>query len=415
MKKVIKNLYTIKGAPATERVNELRTRLGLGTTSNSTEFVEHALATAASDFIVASGSGVFVKKTLAETKTTLGLGTAAYTASTAYVTHALATAANDFVVASGTGAFVKKTLAETKIILLAGGLSFGDVPTAISITDVGAAGEHIIDMVNAYAGMVIETGTYASAANNGVKLVATNSRPVSFLFDDGGTLLGAGNYRSVLSRTYIAETQSGQIALRSMRGQVKLASTKNLDIGANEFGAVNGVEGYIELAGTHTIGANTRVAALHGYVEVTDDVTLTSGGYLAGVFAELGQVTAKTVSGLGTVGFLVDRLDSDHATHQAAWGYGVKITDSASATGISIGTCTTGIDIAATCTNAINIAAAANVTNFIKFNALAGCIFNVDVNPNDTPSTGGLGADACIKIDIGGQDYFIPIFATELS
>ena len=41
----------------------------------------HSLATAANDFLVASGSGIFVKKTLAEVKTILGLGTAAYTAS----------------------------------------------------------------------------------------------------------------------------------------------------------------------------------------------------------------------------------------------------------------------------------------------------------------------------------------------
>jgi hypothetical protein len=46
--------------------------------------VSHSLATAVSDFLVASGVGAFVKKTLAEVKTILGLGTAAYTASTDY-------------------------------------------------------------------------------------------------------------------------------------------------------------------------------------------------------------------------------------------------------------------------------------------------------------------------------------------
>ncbi len=40
--------------------------------------IAHSLATAANDFLVASGVGVFVKKTLAEVKTLLGLGTAAY-------------------------------------------------------------------------------------------------------------------------------------------------------------------------------------------------------------------------------------------------------------------------------------------------------------------------------------------------
>jgi len=81
------------------------------------QYIKHSLATAVSNFLVASGAGVFIKKTLAEVKTILGLGTAAYTAVTDYITHALATAANDFLVASGSGAFAKKTLAEVKTLL----------------------------------------------------------------------------------------------------------------------------------------------------------------------------------------------------------------------------------------------------------------------------------------------------------
>jgi hypothetical protein len=46
--------------------------------------ISHSLATAANDFIIASGNGVFVKKTLAEVKTILGLGSAAYTALSDY-------------------------------------------------------------------------------------------------------------------------------------------------------------------------------------------------------------------------------------------------------------------------------------------------------------------------------------------
>lgn len=84
---------------------------------NGVDYILHSLATAANDFLVASGAGVFIKKTLAEVKTILGLGTAAYTAAADYVTHALATAANDFLIASGSGTFVKKTLAEVKTLL----------------------------------------------------------------------------------------------------------------------------------------------------------------------------------------------------------------------------------------------------------------------------------------------------------
>jgi hypothetical protein len=51
-------------------------------------YILHSLAIAANDFLVASGIGVFVKKTLAEVKIILGLGSAAYTASTDYATAA---------------------------------------------------------------------------------------------------------------------------------------------------------------------------------------------------------------------------------------------------------------------------------------------------------------------------------------
>ena len=55
-----------------------------GDNSANTSSIAHSLATAVNDFVVASGAGAFVKKTLAEVKTILGLGTAAYTDSTAY-------------------------------------------------------------------------------------------------------------------------------------------------------------------------------------------------------------------------------------------------------------------------------------------------------------------------------------------
>jgi hypothetical protein len=38
------------------------------------QYTKHALATAANDFLVASGAGVFVKKTLAETQALIGSG-----------------------------------------------------------------------------------------------------------------------------------------------------------------------------------------------------------------------------------------------------------------------------------------------------------------------------------------------------
>jgi hypothetical protein len=49
-----------------------------------TEYIEKSLATSENDFLVASGIGAWVKKTLAEVKLILGLGSAAYTESSIY-------------------------------------------------------------------------------------------------------------------------------------------------------------------------------------------------------------------------------------------------------------------------------------------------------------------------------------------
>jgi hypothetical protein len=75
------------------------------------EKINHSLATAVNDFLVASGVGVFVKKTLAEVKTILGLGTAAYTASTAYATAAQGTLATNAMPKSG-GTFTGDVVVE---------------------------------------------------------------------------------------------------------------------------------------------------------------------------------------------------------------------------------------------------------------------------------------------------------------
>lgn len=77
---------------------------GLGD-DDHTQYVRHNLSTAVNNFLVGSGSNTWIKKTLAEVLTILGIPTTA--------------AANDFQVGDGAGAWVKKTLAQTITILRA--------------------------------------------------------------------------------------------------------------------------------------------------------------------------------------------------------------------------------------------------------------------------------------------------------
>jgi len=124
-------------------------------------YILHSLATAVDDFLVASGANVFVKKTLAEVKSILGLGSAAYTNSASYVTHALATATNDFLVASGAGTYVKKTLAETRTILNAkiDNVSATSLILGRKSAGAGAIEELTAADVNAIIGPGVPSGT----------------------------------------------------------------------------------------------------------------------------------------------------------------------------------------------------------------------------------------------------------------
>jgi hypothetical protein len=76
-------------------------------------------STASNDFQVGNGSGGWIKKTLAEVKTILGLGSAAYTASTDYqpidsdlTAISALTPANDDVIQRKAGAWVNRTIAQ---------------------------------------------------------------------------------------------------------------------------------------------------------------------------------------------------------------------------------------------------------------------------------------------------------------
>jgi hypothetical protein len=86
-----------------------------------TEYIKKSLATAVNDFIVASGAGVFVKKTLAEVKAILGLGSAAYTASTAYATAAQGAKADNAATQASLDAHVANNSAHGNVVYTAGG------------------------------------------------------------------------------------------------------------------------------------------------------------------------------------------------------------------------------------------------------------------------------------------------------
>jgi hypothetical protein len=156
-----------------------------------TGYIKKSLATAANDFLVASGAGVFVKKTLAEVKTLLGLGSAAYTASTAYAT-----------AAQGTKADNAETKASADTHKAENVTSFTNVNTLIDIarlapTSTGTANALVIDTA----------GTFDRTKNGNTLTVIpnlTNTGAVT-ITEDGQTAKAIKEFDTV-SDTYVALT-----------------------------------------------------------------------------------------------------------------------------------------------------------------------------------------------------------------
>lgn len=219
-------------------------------------------ATAESDFIVAGADPfTWAKKSLANVKTTLGLGTAAYTASTAYVAHTAATAENDVLVGGPNpfGAWVKKTLTEFKTILGLGtaaytastaydaaGTAAGIIASSISDSDT----THCPDGNSVYDALALKaplsgpafTGTVTAANISPTILCLAEKTPVNAVAATG-TLTFSGQPAeeetvTIGETTYAFQTAIGAGTAASgvltFTGNAVDNETVTIDTGANE-------------------------------------------------------------------------------------------------------------------------------------------------------------------------------------
>lgn len=158
---------------------------------------------------------------ITELKRILGLDTAAYTAATAYITQVLAMAANDFLVASGSGAFVKKTVAETRLIL---GLMSYEAQEEIAAGE----SESTIDLDAFCTFISTDSGGDAFDLPDGT--VVGQQKKIVFRADDGGSATVTGSFYS--DRDTLTFDDAGEYALLQWDGTdwiaLELASMLNM-------------------------------------------------------------------------------------------------------------------------------------------------------------------------------------------
>jgi hypothetical protein len=215
----------------------------INTVDPHTEYIRKSLATAVNDFIVASGAGVFVKKTLAEIKTILGLGSAAYTASTAYATAAQGTKADNAATQASLDTHTADYVRQPGYGVTAGGAN------TYTLTPNPA-------IVAYAAGMCFAIKIHA--ANTGVATLNVNAKGAKAIQDSKGYAMTAGKLR--LNGVYTLRYDGTNFILQGEGGEYGTAGAAQTLTGytvGTDSGVVAGTLTEIPLTAGETLIAQT--------------------------------------------------------------------------------------------------------------------------------------------------------------
>jgi hypothetical protein len=194
----------------------------------------------------------------------------------------------------------------------------------VNIGNVGSTSSVALHFIAAFLGHSIETGTYQSLADGGVILSASNTFNAGFLADDSGSNIG-DSVRNVLARTLLTVDQSGG-SIRSLMGQLKLLTGVDVTTGV-----YTGVQGYLEMVGTHSCKTGATFSCIDASAEITTALTVDSGGEFAGIHVE--TTGAGTITNSGTcAGILIDK-----ASGAASWPAGIFVDGPSVIQGFRIG------------------------------------------------------------------------------
>lgn len=147
----------------------------------------------------------------------------------------------------------------------------------------------------------------------------------------------------IRSRYHISNAQTAIITCEAVDARMRIKAALTL-------GIYTGVQGYVEVSESPTLAA-TQIHAGGFTVEVGAGTTLSSG-YVCGVHID--SATADSVS-VASVTYAALRISTGTSSKEI-WTYGIYMADDDVVTGMTIGDCTTAINIDGSITTGINIA-----------------------------------------------------------
>ena len=192
--------------------------------------------------------------------------------------------------------------------------------------------------IGAFASLLQGSGIPISSSQTGAALVYS---------DDAGTNI-ATSCRGLLSRFLLTVDASGS-SIRAAMGQLKLATGVDVTTGI-----YTAVQGYVELAGTHSVQTGATFSCFDASLEVTTALTVDSGGEACGLHVE--TTGAGSITNNGTcAGILVS-----NAASAPRWPIGLYITGGSAYAAIKVGVQDTGVDLTTTYPYAVEVHCEAN-------------------------------------------------------
>ena len=256
-------------------------------------------------------------------------------------------------------------VAEAYLVMTSAVLSLAEADVLQDVTAGTAAASKAVVLDSSKGvislGRLTQGAFHSTTQGSGLAINPTYTAALRVYADDAGAALtpsgAVPDLRVILGRYLITANQSAVHArVWGAMGQVKIYDAL---FSEEQCGGVNGRLEIVQAAGTTTLAGYGVSSGVCGIL-ATAGATLVNTNHVAAAVSAIADIKG-TLTQTGVVaGVYVGIYNTSQwsdATARAAFTYGLYIATSSCATGVSIGTCTTGVSLSGTQTTGISIGA----------------------------------------------------------